>query len=144
MIDEMTPEEREKVWESMDPQSRVDLGRRWDEEMKHLTEMDGVMRKLVWRGKILDYFITSVDWSDDLNLPEDHPYHEEKGDFTAFVEHPHRTLGGGDVNEKYLVFAYIMGRMPEDGCPLPNDPVSVQIQKHLDEKFAELDEGEVE
>ena len=152
MLEEMPERERNRIWESWSPEEKVRQGRTWDEEMLNLSQMDGVMRKLVWRGKILDYFITNVDWSDDLGLPEDHPYHEEKDDFTAFVEHPYGSPfvehprgspGCGDVG-KYLVFAYITGRMPPDGCPRPNDPVGVQLLERLDGKFPDLDEGETE
>ena len=144
MPEEMTEAERNGIWESMHPEMRVMQGRYWDAELRSLSEMDGVMRKLVWRGKILDYFIASVDYSDHLNLPEGHPYHEEKGDFTAFVEHPcGYGAKRGDVG-KYLVFPYVTGRMPEDGCPRPNDPAGAQLLDRLDRKFAELDEGEIE
>ena len=107
------------MWESWSPETRVRQGKLWDEEMLNLSHMDGVMRKLVWRGMILEYFITSnVAYEDDMGLPKDHIYHEEKDDFTAFVEHPYGR-GNGEVG-KYLVFPYVTGRMPKDGFPCPN------------------------
>ena len=134
----LTEEEQEKAWAGLDLQTRREFNERWDEEWKHLHEGDGVVRRMVWRGQVLEFFFTMTVYVDDMRgLPKDHPIHEEETDCAVFVKPPSQmNLNPEQADmDGYLVFAYRMGRMADDLCPKPNDTVASQVRELLDRRF---------